>query len=201
MKRIALSALLSVMVVVGLVFTACGKKEKEVPIYYLYQDIYGHANFERDGIYPPPANLDLDRDELIVVMLHFGEAFAGGSNAGGFDKDQIYGYYITTDDIDVNFIFPFVPSGKYWMSAELVVNDSCYFDKTALFDHKSDEPTSVQLRPSFLGVGRGCFDLILSSAPEEPVDYVQHGTHFWVNKKVYDALYKESKTGKDLIQP
>ena len=201
MKRVAISVLFSSLVISGLVLLSCGKKEKEVPVYLLYQDIAGNAEFELDGSYPPPANLDNEFDYLITVTLFFGEDFAGG-----FSKDQVYGYYLTTDDVDINFIFPFAPAGKYWLSAELVLNDTCYFAKTEIFQHKSDTTYTFQeIRPTLLGdnATQKCFELHVPglASAEEPVEYVQQGPRCWINKKVYDTYYKESQENQELIKP
>ncbi|MCE5269779.1 hypothetical protein LLH00_00665 [bacterium] len=169
------------------------------PVYYLYTDIYGNAEFESDNDYPPPDNLDNSSDDLIVVSLHFAEDFLGGAANGGFDKNDIYGYCITEDTMGdtPNFYFPFVPSGSYWASAELTVSDTCYFVKTDKFYHSGDTAnTRIDLRPQRLGVDQGCFDLILSAAREKPVEYVQTGLRCWINKKVYAALFKPVPEGK-----
>ena len=162
------------------------------PVYYLYTDIIGDAEFEPDGTYPPPVDNDNFMDDLITVTLHFGEDFLGGRAAGGFDKDEVYGYFITTDN-DVNFFFPFVPDGQYWASAELVIADTCYYARTETFYHAGDTlSTFVDIRPLKVGVNQGCFDLILSSAPDAPPEYVQAGPRLWVNKAVLASVYRGS---------
>ncbi|MCE5273016.1 hypothetical protein LLH00_17190 [bacterium] len=206
MKRYALPVLLSVLALVAVLIPACSKtKEKEVAVYYLYTDVYGNAEFETDNDYPPPDNLDNSKDDLIVVTMHFAEAYLGGAANGGFDKDAIYGYCITEDTAGdaPNFYFPFVPRGPYWASAELTVNDTCYFVKTAEFYHSGDTAnTRVDMRPVLLGVDKGCFDLILSAAQDEPVEYVQAGPRCWLNKKVYDKFYKEAEASREeLLNP
>ena len=204
MKRILLPVMFAVLTLTALLAVSCGKdKEVEVPVYYLYRDIIGNAEFEADGDYPPPANLDNYSDDLITVTLHFAEAYLGGRDNGGFDKDDIYGYYITTDDGEINFVFPFAPRGPYWASAELVVNDTCYFAKTDEFYHSGDTAnTFIEIRPTLLGTGKGCFDLILSSAPDQPVEYVQTGPRTWISKDVYDRYYKQAETeANSVLQP
>lgn len=205
MKRFALPVLFSALFVAMILVLACGKdKEKEVAVYYLYTDVYGNAEFETDNDYPPPANLDNADDGLIVVTLHFAEAYLGGAANGGFDKDAIFGYCITedTEGDDPNYYFPFVPRGPYWASAELTVNDSCYFIKTAEFYHSGDTAnTRIDMRPVLLGVDKGCFDVILSSASSEPVEYVQAGSRVWLNKKAYEKFYKEGQGSGELLNP
>ncbi len=169
------------------------------PVYFLYTDIYGNAEFETDNDYPPPDNRDNLSDDLIVVTLHFAEDYLGGAASGGFDKDNVYGYCITEDTMGEtpNFYFPFVPNGSYWASAELTVHDTCYFVRSAPFYHSGDTVnTRIDLRPQLIGVNQGCFDLILSAAPQEPLEYVQAGLRCWINKKVYSALFKPSLEGK-----
>jgi hypothetical protein len=186
---------LPALIVSCLLFSISCEKEKIVTeeIYLLYWDVYGNAEFEEDGDYPPPDNLDNMSDELIVVTLRFGESIAE------FEENEIYGYFITVDLNPVNYAFKFVPSGRYWLEAELVVMDSCFYDKTEKFLHTDTTDTVVELRPTFLGVNRSCFDLILSSANEE--DYVQMAERSWVTRKVYERFYNNKQGFGEITRP
>ena len=171
-------------------FSYCGDDkvvEVEVPVFLLFRDIRGNAEFESDGNYPPPNNLDNAWDDNIVVTLRFGE------DMDIFQEDEVYGYMITGDSgpgTDDNFWFKFVPDGYYWLEAELVIQDSCFYDKTDDFYQTDSLDNVIDLFPAFLGTNMGCFDLILTSASEEQ-DYIQIDEKTWVTKKVYDRYYRE----------
>jgi hypothetical protein len=194
MKLKGLSFFLS-LIVSGLLFSISCEKEKIVTeeVYLLYWDVYGNAEFEEDGDYPPPDEHDNMSDDLIVVTLRFGESIAE------FEENEIYGYFITVDLNPVNYAFKFVPGGRYWLEAEFVVMDSCFYDKTEKFLHTDTTDTVVELRPTFLGVDRSCFDLILSSANEE--DYVQMAERSWVTRKVYERFYNNKQGFGEITKP
>ena len=162
-------------------------------IYLLYWDIFGNAEFEEDGNYPPPDNFDLLSDDLITVTLRFGESIAE------FEENDVYGYFITVDKNPVNYAFKFVPSGRYYLEAELVVMDSCFYDKTEKFVHTDSTDSVVELRPVFIGVNRLCFDLILSGAKEE--EYVQITEKSWVTRKVYERFYNSKRGFGEITRP
>ncbi|MBW1696417.1 MAG: hypothetical protein JRK26_06435 [Deltaproteobacteria bacterium] len=186
---------LPALIVSCLLFSISCNDEKTVTeeVHLLYWDIYGNAEFEVDGDYPPPDNLDNMEDDLIVVTLRFGEQIAE------FEENDVYGYFITVDKNPVNYAFKFVPSGRYWLEAEFAMMDSCFYDKTDKFLHTDTTDTVVELRPTFLGVNRGCFDLILSSAKEE--EYVQLSERCWVTKKVYERFYNNKPGFGDITRP
>ena len=191
MLRKILIASLAVLTT-ALVLLSCSDKkivEVEVPTYYLYRDILGNAEYEADGNYPPPDNLDNFMDDNIVVTLRFGEAL------DIFEKDEVYGYMITVDYNPVNYHFKFVPDGKYWLEAELVILDSCFYAKSSVFDHADSVDTEVDLRPTFLGTNMGCFDLILSGVAEGECVLVEE--KMWVTRKVYERYYREREEEKN----
>jgi len=187
--------LLPALIASGLLLSISCEKEKIVTeeVHLLYWDIYGNAEFEVDGNYPPPDNFDLLSDDLITVTLRFGEQIAE------FEENDVYGYFITIDQNPVNYAFKFVPSGMYWLEAELVVMDSCFYDKTEKFVHPDTTDSVVELRPEFIGVNKGCFDLILSSANEE--EYVQIAERSWVTKRVYECFYKNDLGFGEITRP
>ncbi len=194
MKRKRLLFLLA-LIASGLLLSISCEKEKIVTdeIYLLYWDLFGNAEFEEDGDYPPPDQWDNISDELITVTLRFGESIAE------FKENDVYGYFITIDKNPVNYAFKFVPSGRYYLEAELVVMDSCFYDNTEKFVHTDSTDSVVELRPAFIGVNRLCFDLILSSANEE--EYVQVGERSWVTKKVYQCFYKNEQGFGEITRP
>lgn len=170
----------------ALAFFSCTDKklvEIEVPIYMLYRDILGNAEFEADGNYPPPDNLDNFYDGEITVTLRFGESL------DIFEKDEVYGYMITVDRNPVNYHFKFVPGGNYWLEAEFVIADSCFYYNSGVFLHLDTLDTEVDLHPTFLGTDMGCFDLILSGVAEG--ECVQVDERFWVTEKVYQSFYRD----------
>ncbi len=170
----------------ALAFFSCTDKkiiEVEVPIYMLYRDILGNAEFEADGNYPPPDNQDNFYDGEITVTLRFGEPL------DIFEKDEVYGYMITVDRNPVNYHFKFVPGGKYWLEAEFVMSDSCFDYKSGVFQHSDTLDTEVDLRPTFLGTDMGCFDLILTGVSGG--ECVQVDERFWVTDKVYERFYRD----------
>ncbi|HUU29947.1 MAG TPA: hypothetical protein VM123_19255 [archaeon] len=187
MKLKFLIIILAALTVMGVFLVSC-KNEKIVQqeIYLLYRDIYGNAEFEADGDYPPPDNLDNFDDGLITVTLRFGETI------DIFTENDVYGYFITVDQNPYNYSFKFIPDGNYWLEAEFVVLDSCFYDKTDKFFHSDTADTIIDLHPEFLGVNRGCFDLILSGVSEG--EYVQVGERFYVRKEVYDRFYKNRES-------
>ena len=194
MKRKRLLFLL-VLIASGLLLSISCEKEKLVTdeIYLLYWDIYGNAEFEKDGDYPPPDQWDNIKDNLITVTLRFGESIAE------FEENDVYGYFITVNVNPVNYAFKFVPGGRYYLEAELVEMDSCFYVKTEKFVHPDTTDSVVELRPVFIGVNRGCFDLILSSANEE--EYVQVAERSWVTKKVYECFYKNEQGFGEITRP
>ena len=196
MRRIPLLALSAAALGLMILFmAACTKtKTRQVQQYLLYQDIVGNAEFEEDNDYPPPDNKDNFSDDLITVTLFFGEDF------DIFKKDDVYGYFITSDVNPINYAFKFVPSGRYWLSSELVYNDSCFYAQTEYFTHTDTAMTIMEMRPVFLGLNKGCWDVILTSANSKP-EFVQAGKHLWLNKAVYDKFYKESEAGNQLLEP
>lgn len=177
------------LITLTLTLISCGGDdvtEVEVPVFLLFRDIHGNAEFESDGTYPPPDNLDNAFDDNIVITLRFGEDF------DIFEEDEVYGYMITVDNgrgTDDNFWFKFIPDGYYWLEAELVIQDSCFYDKTNTFYQSDSTDTVIDLFPEFLGTNIGCFDLILTSVSEE--DYIQLDDKTWVTKKVYERFYRE----------
>ena len=187
--------LLPALIAFSLLLSISCEDEKIVieEVHLLYWDIYGNAEFEVDGDYPPPDDLDNMEDDLIVVTLRFGESIAE------FKENDVYGYFITIDKNPVNYAFKFVPGGRYWLEAELVVMDSCFYDKTEKFVHPDTTDSVVELRPEFIGVNKGCFDLILSSANEE--EYVQIAERSWVTKRVYECFYKNDQGFGEITRP
>ncbi|MEA2063829.1 MAG: hypothetical protein U9P14_09045 [Gemmatimonadota bacterium] len=185
-SRIIFTALAAASLLV-LFAAACNKKTTvEVQeTYLLYRDILGNAEFEADGNYPPPANLDNFYDGEIVVTLYFGEQL------DIFQKDDIYGYMITADEDPVNYHFKFVPDGKYWLEAEFTVLDSCFSFKSGTFDHAADVDTEMELRPVFLGLNMNCFNVTLSGVSEGECVPVGEEKKFWVTRKVYDRFYRD----------
>lgn len=180
----------------GLLLSISCEDEKIVieEVHLLYWDIYGNAEFEEDGTYPPPDHLDDIRDELITVTLRFGESIAE------FEENDVYGYFITVDENPVNYAFKFVPGGRYYLEAELVEMDSCFYVKTEKFVHPDTTDSVIELRPEFVGVNMGwCFDLILSSANEE--EYVQIAERSWVTKRVYECFYKNDQGFGEITRP
>jgi hypothetical protein len=177
------------LITLTLTLISCGKDkvtEVEVPVFLLFRDIHGNAEFESDGNYPPPDNLDNAWDDNIVVTLRFGE------DMDIFEEDEVYGYIITADNgpgTDDNFWFKYIPDGYYWLEAELVIQDSCFYDQTDNFYQTDSVDTVIDLFPAFIGTDMGCFDLILTSASEE--DCVQLDEKTWVTKKVYERFYRE----------
>ncbi|MEA1997542.1 MAG: hypothetical protein U9N45_07870 [Gemmatimonadota bacterium] len=193
MKR-TLFYILAAVTVISVLFVFCSKEKVRVETQYLlYHDIYGNAEFEADGDYPPPDNLDNFDDGLITVTLRFGEDIAI------YTRDEVYGYSITVDQNPENYKFPFVPNGYFWLEAEFTVLDSCFYDKTDSFYHSDTTDTEVQLRPTFLGLDKGCFSLILSGAAED--ECVQVGERSWVTKKVYDSFYRDREEGNGTVAP
>ena len=185
MFRKPLIASLAVLVA-ALTLLSCSDKEiveVEMPYFLLYRDILGNAEFETDGNYPPPDNKDNAFDYNIVVTLRFGEQL------DIFEEDEVYGYMITVDRNPVNYHFKFVPDGKYWLEAELVILDSCFSDQSEVFEHSDSVDTEVDLFPEFLGTGMGCFDLILTGTSEGESVQVEEKT--WVTRKVYERYYRE----------
>jgi|GEM_PF-3054506 hypothetical protein len=187
--------LLPALIASSLLLSISCEDEKIVTeeVHLLYWDIYGNAEFEEDGDYPPPDNLDNIPDDLIVVTLRFGESIAE------FEENDVYGYFITVNLNPVNYAFKFVPSGRYWLEAEFVMMDSCFYDKTEKFFHSDTTDSVMELRPTFLGVNRLCFDLILSSANEE--EYVQVGERSWVTRKVHERFYKDKQGFGEITRP
>jgi len=188
--------LLPALIAFSLLLSISCEDEKIVieEVHLLYWDIYGNAEFEEDGTYPPPDELDNMEDDLIVVTLRFGEQIAE------FEENDVYGYFITVDLNPVNYAFKFVPGGRYYLIAELVVMDSCFYVKTEKFVHPDTTDSVIELRPEFVGVNMGwCFDLILSSANEE--EYVQVGERSWVTEKVYDRFYKNKQGFGEITRP
>lgn len=187
--------LLPALIAFSLLLSISCEDEKIVieEVYLLYWDIYGNAEFEVDGNYPPPDNFDLLSDDLITVTLRFGESIAE------FEENDVYGYFITVDQNPVNYAFKFVPSGMYWLEAELVVMDSCFYDNTEKFAHSDSTDSVVELRPEFIGVNKGCYDLILSSANEE--EYVQIAERSWVTRKVHERFYNNKQGFGEITRP
>ncbi|MBN2288525.1 MAG: hypothetical protein JXQ83_04275 [Candidatus Glassbacteria bacterium] len=183
---------LPALLAAALTMLSCSDKkivETEVPVFLLYRDILGNAEFETDGNYPPPDNKDNAFDDNIVVTLRFGEQL------DIFQKDEVYGYMITVDRNPVNYHFKFVPDGQYWLEAEFVILDSCFYDESGTFMHSDSVDTEVELRPVFMGTNMGCFDLILTGVSE--ADCVQVDERTWVAKKVYERFYREREGAGD----
>ena len=153
------------------------------------RDILGNAEFEADGEYPPPENLDNYRDGEIVVTLRFGEPL------DVFEKDEVYGYMITVDANPVNYHFKFVPGGKYWLEAEFVMIDSCFYDKSEIIQHLDSVDTVVNLHPTFLGTNMGCFDLILTGVSDG--EFVKVEDRMFVARKVYKRFYIDGTDSQD----
>ena len=194
MKRKSWLFLLTLIASGFLLSISCGDdKVVTEEIHLLYWDIYGNAEFEVDGDYPPPDDHDNISDELIIVTLRFGEQIAE------FEENDVYGYFVTADMNPVNYAFKFVPAGRYWLEAELVDMDSCYYDKTDKFFHSDTTDSIMELRPEFLGVNRSCFDLILSSAKAE--EYVQLAERSWVTKRVYEQFYQNKEGFGEITKP
>ncbi len=197
MKRFAILAGLALLTLAGVIVTSCGDdKVVTQTSYLLYYDVIGNAEFESDGTYPPPDNLDNAFDDLITVRLYFGEDFNVGEVTYG--ENEIYGFYITSDDTPgdhVNFSFPFVPDGTYYLTAEFVSADSCFFAQSTDFAHTDTSHSEIDLRPLFLGQNQDCYDVILTAAQDE---MVQVGERFFVTRKVYDQFYKDRENRSPL---
>jgi len=163
-------------------------------VYLLYRDILGNAEFEADGDYPPPEDKDNYYDGEITVTLRFAEPL------DIFGANEVFGYMISTDSNPLNYHFKFVPDGQYWLEAEFVITDSCFYDKSEVFRHSDSLDTVVDLRPGYLGTNMGCFDLILTGVSEQECVKVDRRT--WVTAKVYERFYRnpenfqKSQTGK-----
>jgi len=193
MQRKFFSALF-LLVILGGAFTACeNEKIVEKEVFLLYRDIYGVVEYEPDGDYPPPANLDNYSDDLITVTLYFGE------NIDIFYENEVYGYFITTDNNDVNYQFPFVPSGWYWLNAEFTILDSCFQARTEKFFHSDSVDTVRELRPTFLGLNKGCFSVGLSGVAEGDAVKVSEGC--WVTRKVYERFYRNRQPASGITAP
>ena len=167
---------------------------QEIPepggVYLLYRDILGNAEFEADGDYPPPEDLDDYYDGEITVTLRFADPL------DIFETNEVYGYMITVDYNPVNYHFKFIPNGKYWLEAEFVIQDSCFYDKSEVFQHSDSVDTVVELHPGFLGLNLDCFDLILTGVSEQ--ECVRVGERMWVTGKVYERFYKDADNYRDL---
>ena len=198
-KNLKLILLIAAMAVLGLTaFLACGKDEKivNVPVYQLYYDILGNAEFESDGNYPPPANLDNDKDGNITVILYFNEdIYFGDDTEPFFYKDDIYGFYITADNgpgTDPNFWFPFVPDFAFYLTAEFTIADSCFFETSDPFVHTDSANTRVDLYPVYAGQSLNCYNVTLGSADDqEMVEVTANGKTFWVTQAVYEKFYQD----------
>ena len=100
MKRKSWLFLLALIASGFLLSISCGDdKVVTEEIHLLYWDIYGNAEFEVDGDYPPPDDHDNISDELIIVTLRFGEQIAE------FEENDVYGYFVTADMNPVNIRF------------------------------------------------------------------------------------------------
>ncbi|MBN2288570.1 MAG: hypothetical protein JXQ83_04505, partial [Candidatus Glassbacteria bacterium] len=152
-------------------------------VFLLYRDILGNVEYEADNEYPPPDELDDYYDGEITVTLRFGEAL------DIFQKDEVYGYMITLDTNPVNYHFKFVPDGLYWVEAEFVILDSCFYDYSAVFQHDDSLDTVADLQPVFLGTNMDCFDLILTGVSGS--DCVQVDERTWVTRRVYERFYRD----------
>ena len=169
-KNLKLILFIAATAVLGLTaFLACNKNDKivETPIYMLFWDINGNAEFERDGTYPPPDNMDNDYDGEITVILYFNE------DVDIFQKDDVYGYYITADNgpgTDPNFWFPFVPDYEYYLTAEFTQADSCFFDRSDPFFHSDSLTSTVNLYPVYVGQNQNCYNVTIKLCRQR-----QHG--------------------------
>ena len=191
-KNLKLLLILAAIALLGLtVFMACSDNEKivETPVYMLYWDVNGNAEFERDGTYPPPDNMDNDYDGEITVILYFNE------DVDIFQKDDVYGYYITADNgpgTDPNFWFPFVPDFEYYLTAEFTQADSCFFDRSDPFFHSDSLTSTVNLYPVYVGQNQNCYNVTLSSADKDSmVEVTANGKTFWVTQAVYEKFYQD----------
>ncbi len=187
------------LAVLAVLAAGCGKdKTKTETVYQLYNDIYGVVEYEADGDYPPPFNNDNLSDDNIMVTLYFGE------NLDFYKKNDVYGYFVTYDDNtaasnEENFNFPFVPAGKYWLSAEFTIMDSCFQATTDIFTHTDSAHTFQELLPKFLGVNRNCWSVGLASVSDD--EMVQISERCWVTRQVYENIYKDRLENGELIQP
>ena len=162
--RLKVATLLSLICAAGLLALSCSKtKTKIQDVYLLYQDIYGVVEYEGDGDYPPPNNLDNFTDDNIMVELYFGQ------DLDIYKNGDIYGYCVTTDRNDENFNFPFVPSGRYWLNTEFTVIDSCFAVKTQTFEHSDTVGSYFEMRPVFLGTNKGCWNIQLAGVNDDMV--------------------------------
>ena len=188
------AALLGAAIMLSL---SCGK-DKTVTEYVQIDpwDIYGVAEYEADGDYPPPFSLDNLSDENIVVTLYFGQQM------DFYQENDVYGYFISYDDNsetsnEENFNFPFVPAGKFWLDAEFTILDSCFYAKTTKFTHSDSAHTFREIRPVFLGIGRDCWSVDVAGAS----DMVQINKNCWVTREVYQSYYKDKMENGELIEP
>ena len=161
-------------------------------VYLYYNDIYGVVEYENDGDYPPPDDQDNIPDDNIMVTLFFGYSI------DPYVKGDEYGFYVTLNNNEENFSFPFVPSGTYWLEAEFMSNDSCFRAETTEFTHTESEHSSFDLYPEFVGVNKPCWSVWLAGASEN--DYVQISEHCWVTKRVYEDFYKDRMENGELNQ-
>ncbi len=196
--------ILAVTLMVGLAILTAGCSDDETTIEQVHiksNDIYGLVEYESDGDYPPPDNLDNVTDDNIVVTLFF------GYNEDPYRVNDVYGYAITDDYNDENFSFPFVPEGDYWMTAEFVIQDSCFQKKTSTFYHADTAHTFVELRPAFIGLNKCKYYLeelspdLAGLAAVSDDNMVQISERCWVTKQVYEDIYKDRMENGELIQP
>lgn len=194
LKKLGIMAAVA-LVSISVMAISCGKDTTEVEeIYLLYQDIYGVVEYEADGNYPPPDNLDNLTDDNIMVTLYFGESI------DFYQENDVYGYFVSTDgqgSNQENFNFPFVPSGDYWLNAEFTSMDSCFQAKTSKFYHSDTSATFKELRPEFIGRNMTCWTVYLASDDE----MVQLSERCWVTRQVYENIYKDRLENGELIQP
>lgn len=183
-----------VMIAVSIFFASCSKdKIIQEEIYLLHTDIYGVAEYEADGEYPPPDTDDDLPDAYMMVLLYFGE------NISIYKANEVYGYSVTTESNVENFYFPFVPDGNYWLRAEFTNLDSCFMEETDVFFHSDTADTFVELLPTFIGLNKDCFYVTLSGVSEG--EMVQVAEKTWVSRKVYEDFYKTREGLEEITGP
>lgn len=134
-KNSILSAGLGLGLLVGT--AGCEKEVTKVVIedhWYLFRDAYGNAEFE--SRYDTNPRTDDYYDDGILVTLYFGE------ENSGFERGDVYGYYLTQDTDPVNYWFKFLPDGVYYMKAGLEVTNER--DNTKIDVYEAESPDFFQ---------------------------------------------------------
>ncbi len=161
--------------------------EVEVPVPVENRDVYGWVEWEPDGTWPSFNSMLYDEfdDSYILTGLIIRDYMYG------FEPGEYLGFQYTWDDNtyhsnDYNWLYPFVPEGRYQADAELIIDDDLYYAISSTFHHSG--PDGDTRAPDLFLYYQGTLG---KAALPKPVDLQKDALYLF--PEVYDAFERDGR--------